>query len=80
MDVTSLTLGEIAKVEEMSGLPIAALGDPEKPKGKLLVALAYVIKKRENPKFTQLEAEALTMADIEGIIGTVEDTEDNLKK
>lgn len=79
MDVTSLTLGEIAKVEEMSGQAIAALGDPNAPKGKLLVGLAYVIKKRENPKFTQLEAEALTMADIESIIGTT-DADDNLKK
>jgi hypothetical protein len=79
MDISRLTLGEIAKVEEIAGQTINSLSDNEKPKGKLLIGLAYVIKRRENPKFSMLEAEALTMDDISEILGLTEEEED-LKK
>jgi len=76
MDINKLTIGEIAAVEDIAKLPIASLGDPDAPKGKLLVALAYVIKKRENPKYTQFEAEQLTMEEVSALIGTDGDTEE----
>lgn len=61
MDITNLTLGEIATVEELAGVGLAALADEKAPKAKLMAALAYVKTKRENPKYTLREAENLTM-------------------
>lgn len=68
MDIKNLTMGEIAKVEELSGQPLAALADDDKPKGKLMAALAFVIKRREDPKFTLESANNMTMAEITALL------------
>ena len=67
MNVNELTLGDVAEVEELSGQPLAALGDSNAPKGKLMVALAWIIKRKEDPKFTYEHAKKLTMDEIEGL-------------
>tara|TARA_R110000822_G_scaffold123979_1_gene258492 strand:+ start:5908 stop:6153 length:246 start_codon:yes stop_codon:yes gene_type:complete len=69
MDIQKLTLGEVSKVEELSGLPIGALGDDTKPKGKLLIALAYVIKRREDDSYRPHDAEKLTMDEVSELLG-----------
>lgn len=69
MDIKNLTMGEVAKIEELSGLPLASLSDDDKPKGKLMAALGFVIKRREDPKFTLEMANNLTMAEITSLIG-----------
>ena len=51
-NLDDLTIGEICEIEELTGQPFDALNDPSKPKGKMLQALAYITKKRENPDFT----------------------------
>tara|TARA_R110002074_G_C12334639_1_gene648203 strand:- start:17 stop:271 length:255 start_codon:yes stop_codon:yes gene_type:complete len=51
-NINDLTIAEIVTVEELTGLPFDALSDPDKPKGKMLQALAFISKKRENPEFT----------------------------
>jgi hypothetical protein len=68
MDISNLTLGEIAKVEEVSGQALAQLSEDDAPKGRLLAALALVIKRRTNPKYSLEEAEALTMNDINALL------------
>jgi hypothetical protein len=69
MDIKNLTMGEVAKIEELSGLPLASLSDDDKPKGKLMAALGFVIKRREDQKFTLEMANNLTMAEITSLIG-----------
>ena len=39
-------------VEDLTGLPFDALTDPDKPKGRMLQALAFISKRRENPDYT----------------------------
>lgn len=68
MDIKNLTMGEISKVEELAGLPIGALADDDKPKGKLMAALAFVIKRREDPKFTLEAANNMTMDEINALL------------
>ena len=51
-NLNDLTIGEIVTIEELTGLPFDAMTDPDKPKGKLLQANAYISKRRENPEFT----------------------------
>jgi len=50
-----LTLGEVAKAEELSGLP-SSQWDEDAPQGKLLAALVFVYKRREDKTFTWNDA------------------------
>ena len=59
IDINDLTIGEIVEIEERTGLPLDALGQADKPKGKMLQALAYISKRRDNPDFTWEMAGAL---------------------
>lgn len=52
VDVNSLTLGEVAAVENLSGVAIDQLGEAGVPKGKLYAALVFVMNKRHNPEYT----------------------------
>ena len=37
-DVQSLTLGEVAAVEDLAGVSVDGMADDERPKGRLLAA------------------------------------------
>lgn len=73
LNINSLTLGEVAKVEDLSGLPFSAIAEDDKPKGLALAALAFVAKRREDPKFTWNAAQNLTMADFGALISLGDD-------
>ena len=59
VDINQLTIAEIVEIEERTGLPLDALGQPDRPKGKMLQALAFIVRRRDNPAFTWEEAGAL---------------------
>ena len=59
IDINDLTIAEIVEIEELTGLPFDAMGDATKPKGKMLQALAFISKRRDNPAFTWEDAGAL---------------------
>jgi hypothetical protein len=67
MDVSKLTLGEVSEIEERSGQSINAMGDPNAPKGKLMAAMAYVMKRRSNPKYRFEDALNLPMEELDGM-------------
>lgn len=75
-DASSLTLGEVAEIENLSGYAIGMMNDPATPAAGMLTAVAYVIKKRENPKYTYAMATTLTMAEVEALMPDDDDTED----
>mgnify|MGYP000220885235 CR=1 FL=1 len=52
LDISDLTIAEIVEIEELTGMPLDSLGQPDKPKGKMLQAMAYISKRRDNPDFT----------------------------
>jgi len=64
MDIQTLTLGEVSKIEEISGLPLSAMADEDKPKGKQMAAIAFVIMKRKDSTYTMKQAEELTFAEV----------------
>lgn len=66
--IDNLTLGEVAKVEELSGQSVNGLADDNAPKGKMLAAMAFVVKRRSEPEFTWNEALGLTMTEANAII------------
>jgi hypothetical protein len=62
IDVNDLTIAEVVEIEERTGLPLDALGQADKPKGKMLQALAYIVKRRDDPDFTWEMAGALKIS------------------
>ena len=62
IDINDLTIAEVVEIEERTGLPLDALGQFDKPKGKMLQALAYIVKRREDPDFTWEMAGALKIS------------------
>ena len=62
IDINDLTIAEVVEIEERTGLPLDALGQADKPKGKMLQALAYIVKRREDPDFTWEMAGALKIS------------------
>ena len=56
IDINDLTIAEVVEIEERTGLPLDALGQPDVPKVKMMQALAFISKKREDPDFTWEQA------------------------
>lgn len=73
-DISKLTLGEVAKIEELSEQSITVLGDDNTPKGKMLAAICLVQKRRqqmaagEPAKFTWNEAMSLPFDEAQVIL------------
>ncbi|QTX04111.1 hypothetical protein [Agromyces archimandritae] len=69
-DFDSLTLGEVAVIEDLSGQSIATIADTVSPKGKALAAVAMVARRRAGePAFTFNQAMALTLDQANDLIG-----------
>ncbi|MBX3309711.1 MAG: hypothetical protein KF739_04660 [Cryobacterium sp.] len=76
-DFDALTLGEVSKIEELSGQSIASIADADSPKGKALAAMAMVVKRRTgDPAFTWNQACALTLDEANQILGLNEEEQD----
>lgn len=67
--ITNLKMREVAEVEALTGLSITALADNKAPQGRALAAIAYIIKKRENPAFTFDDALDLDFEEIQTLLG-----------
>ncbi|HZX00359.1 MAG TPA: hypothetical protein VFF10_09875 [Trueperaceae bacterium] len=79
-DVKSLTLGEIDRIEELSGRSIDSIGDDGAPKGKMLAAMVFVMKRREHlaagrpPSPTDWnDALGMTMVEANAVLGITKD-------
>ena len=59
IDISELTIAEVVEIEALTGQPLDALGQPDKPKGLMLQALAYISKRKDDPSFTFEQAGAL---------------------
>lgn len=59
IDISDLTIAEVVEIEDLTGLPLDALGQENQPKGRMLQALAFISKRRDDPSFTFEQAGAL---------------------
>lgn len=80
MDIKSLTIGELAKVEELAGQPFGHFGNEDKPQFKLTAALVYVLKKREDAKFTWQNALDMNTDELSAFLGTDEEDDEDPKE
>lgn len=69
MDFEDITLGEIAEIEDYAGLPFSEIGEERIGVIKLRIALAWVMKRRDNPQFSIADAEKLTPNDFAELFG-----------
>lgn len=51
-DLDDLTVEEIEDIEEATGCSIDRLFADDRPRGKTLRAIAWIVKRREDPAFT----------------------------
>lgn len=65
----SLKMSELGLVESKSGMGIGSMSDMNLPKAALLTAMAWIVRKRENPTFTYEQAEDLTQSEVNEILG-----------
>ncbi|MDJ0462010.1 hypothetical protein [Streptomyces sp. H27-C3] len=56
IDIDSLSIDEIETIEDIIDGPLDSLGKPGMRKGKMLRAMAVVIKRREDPTFSADDA------------------------
>ena len=68
MNFNTLTLGELAQLEDLAGASLSSFGDEAAPKAKLMAALVYVIKRREDKDYTLVKAQSLTLEETTAII------------
>jgi hypothetical protein len=73
--INNMTVGDIAIIEELSGQGLSALGDEASPKGKLMAAMCFVVKRKKDKDFTFADALDLTMVEVNTILG-LDDEED----
>jgi hypothetical protein len=73
--MSKLTVGDIAIVEEMSGLSIGTMGDEDKPKGKMLAAMVYAIKRKQDKEFTFQDALEMNFDEVSKFLGLSDEEE-----
>lgn len=61
--IDSLTIGELCDLEEVSGLSFDQMNF-NKLTGKMALAIAWILEKRNNPKFTLSEAKNMKVIDL----------------
>lgn len=71
MNIEDMTLAEMAEVEKIADAPISWLSEDDKPKGRLLHALNFVMMKRSNASVTMEQAGKTPIAEIMKQIGEV---------
>lgn len=75
-DFDTLTLGEVATIEDLSGYGIGALNEGT-PQGKFLAALYMVVKRRSGePTYKFNQALSVGIKDAQTFLGLSDDTDD----
>nr|BEK66832.1 hypothetical protein KPHV_40590 [Kitasatospora purpeofusca] len=62
VDIDSLTIEEIETIEEIIDAPLDSLAQPGVRKGKMMRAMAVVIKRRTDPTFSVADAGRLRIS------------------
>lgn len=78
MDFENITLGEIAEIEDYARMSFSEIGNDKPGVYRLRIALAWIMKRREDPTFTLGQAEALTPNDLTALFDN--DEQDEVKK
>ena len=72
MNFDSLSIGEVIELEDMAGIPLAQIGD-DKPVGRVLRALVYIMMKRSGREMSVAEIDALPVSETEVILAPLKE-------
>lgn len=61
-DIEDLTIAEVETIEDITGMAIDEAFAPGAKRGKIMRAIAFVVKRREDPDFTLEQAGNLRIA------------------
>lgn len=76
--IDTMKAAELSLAERTAGLSIATLEDPNFPKTDLLIAMAWVIAKRQDPTITfKAFGEAHTLKEVTEFLGLHDDDEED---
>lgn len=74
--INTMKAAELSMAERKAGISIATLEDPNFPKTDLLIALGWVVARRDNPKLTFEEyGNSKTLEEIIDELGLKEEAE-----
>ena len=77
-DFESLTLGEVATIEDLSGQSIGSIANEEAPKGKALAAIVMVIKRRNGePTYTFNQALKVGLKEANALLAPASEEEED---
>lgn len=74
-DLNKVTLGDIVDIEEVCGLPWDDILDMDGLPTKVLLAMVWVAKRRDNPDFTLDDARQTPVAEIQAMTVESDPTE-----
>lgn len=74
VDVNTMTLGEVETIEDLVGRSIDEAFKPGAPRARLLRALAFIAKRREDPSFKFEDTASLTLSDVGATSSTPDPT------
>lgn len=75
-DFDTLTLGEVATIENLSSMSISAIADESQPKGNALAALVMVIKRRSGePTYSFNQALTVPLSEANALLGADEEVD-----
>ena len=66
-DLDKVTLGDIVDIEEVCGRSWDDIVEMDSPPTKVLLAMVWVAKRRDNPKFTLDDARQTPIAEIQAM-------------
>ena len=72
MDVSQFTLGEIEEIERRAGMGIRSMQDPDKPMGKMMRAIALVVRRRSDPAARWEDTEGMGMQEVTALMGAAQ--------
>lgn len=66
-DLDKVTVGDIVDIEETVGMAWDDIVDMDSPPTKVLLAMLWIVKRRDNPAFTLDDARATPLADVQAL-------------
>jgi hypothetical protein len=69
ISLEDLTLAEVDEIETISGRSITSFGDDDKPRAGLMIAMAFVTGRRDDPDLTIEKVRAMSMASVLASLG-----------
>jgi|GEM_PF-3380359 len=80
MDLDRITLGEVATIEDLSGMSLDRFGQDGAPRGKFLAAMVYVQSRRWAEPMTWKECLDMPAPDASDYLGLSGDDEDDAQE